>query len=177
MPNYCTLNVPAPSSLNTSAIRKLQALGNSNNQLANHQPLLLNLWLSSPFASAIRSLIVWCVSGCLSCQDSFAKSPRFQLPERAVAKGLTSLSQRRSVKTSQSGCSVITCNYLSLHGQSSFLIVVGSDQMQLVLTRFATSCSFAVVIFCQQNLNCDQVRNILVTLIFFAFCYKHCCLA
>lgn len=43
VPNYYTLNVPAPSSLNTSGIRKLQALGNSNNQLANHQPLLLNL--------------------------------------------------------------------------------------------------------------------------------------
>ncbi len=43
MPNYYTLNVPAPSSLNTSGIRKLQALGNSNNQLESHQPLLLNL--------------------------------------------------------------------------------------------------------------------------------------
>ena len=56
--------MPAPSSLNTSAIKKLQALGNSNNQLANRQPLLLNLRPSfaapAPLQLAHPSFGVFC---------------------------------------------------------------------------------------------------------------------
>ena len=107
----------------------------------------------------------------------FCQVAAFSFLHELALKGCNIFESEKEHQDSQSGCSVITCNYLSLHGHSSFLIVVGSDQMLLMLTRFATRCSLAVVIFCRQNLDCDQAGNILVTLSSSAFCYKDCCLA
>ena len=108
VPNYYRLSAPAPFSLDTTAIRKLQALGNSNSQLANHQPLLPNLLQPlRPCNWHMRPLVCFWMSFMPSrCNFSF-------LSELALMG--------------------------SLHGQSSFLIVVGHDQMQLTLTRSATS--------------------------------------